>query len=62
MTNGLLVARQKGDESLQGRMVEIRQQFSLMGIELQHPYLNPKSHDIYTPLDLDILSFVTPES
>ena len=62
VTNGLLVARQKGDESPKGRMVEIRQQFSLMGIELQHTYLNPKSHDIYTPLDLDILSFVTPES
>ncbi len=52
VTNGLLVARQKGDESPQGRIAEIREQFSLMGIDLQHLYLNPKSEDIYTPLDL----------
>ncbi|MDJ0632690.1 MAG: T3SS effector HopA1 family protein [Xenococcaceae cyanobacterium MO_188.B29] len=52
VTNGLLVARQKGDESPQGRIAEIREQFSLMGIKLQHSYLNPKSEDIYTPLDL----------
>ena len=53
VTNGLLAARQKGDRSPQRRIAEIRQQFSLMGIDLQYPYLNPKSEDIYTPLDLE---------
>ena len=52
VTNGLLAAYQQGDESPQVRMREIRQQFSLMKIKLHHPYLNPKSEDIYKPLDL----------
>ena len=52
VTNGLLVARQKADESPQGRIAEIIEQFSLMGIKLQQPYLDPQSEDIYTPLDL----------
>lgn len=52
VTNGLLEAWQKGDNSPEGRMVAIRQHFSLLGIDLQHPYLNAKSEDIYTPLDL----------
>lgn len=52
VTNGLLVARQQGDESPQRRMIEIIEQFSLMEIELQHTYLNPQSEDIYIPLDL----------
>ena len=52
VTNGLLIARQKGDESPQARIAEIVQQFFLMEIELQHPYLNPKSEDIYTPLNI----------
>ena len=52
VTNGLLDAWQKGDDSSEGRMVAIRQHFSLLGIDLQRPYLNAKSEDIYTPLDL----------
>ena len=52
VTNGLLAAYQQGDESPQARMKEIRQQFSLMKIKLDHPYLNPNSEDIYKPLDL----------
>ena len=52
VTNGLLAAYQKENESPQRRIAEIVQQFSLIGIELQRPYLNPKSEDIYTSLDL----------
>ena len=52
VTNGLLDAWQKKDDSSEGRMVAIRQHFSLLGIDLQRPYLNAKSDDIYTPLDL----------
>lgn len=53
VTKGLLAAYQQGDESPQRRITEIMKQFSLRGIELQHPYLNPKSEDIYTTLDLE---------
>lgn len=52
VANGLLEARQKGDESPENRMVFIRQHFSLLGIDLKHPYLNANYEDIYTPLDL----------
>lgn len=52
VANGLLEAWQKGDESAQYRMACIRKHFSLLGIDLQRPYLNAHSQDIYTPLDL----------
>lgn len=52
VVSGLLEARQKGDESPESRMVAIRQQFSLLGIDWQRAYLNANSEDIYTPLDL----------
>lgn len=52
VTNGLLEAWQKGDDSPEGRMAAILQHFSLLGIELNSPYLNANSEDIYTPLDL----------
>jgi hypothetical protein len=51
VANGLLEARNKGDESLQSRMASIYQHFSLLGIDWQHAYLNANSEDIYTPLD-----------
>ncbi|MBW4552868.1 MAG: hypothetical protein KME35_17420 [Aphanocapsa sp. GSE-SYN-MK-11-07L] len=51
VTNGLLEAGRKGDHSPEARMVAIRQQFSLLGIDLLYPYLNAKSEDIYTPFD-----------
>ncbi len=51
VANGLLSAWQKGDDSPEGRMLSIRQHFSLLGIELQRPYLNANSEDIYSPLD-----------
>ena len=52
VANGLLDARQNGDESPESRMVFIRQHFSLLGIDWQHAYLNANSEDIYTPLNL----------
>ncbi|MBD2411057.1 hypothetical protein FACHB389_02935 [Nostoc calcicola FACHB-389] len=50
ITNGLLEALQQGDESTENRMTGIIKQFDLQGIELQRPYLNSNSQDIYTPL------------
>lgn len=52
VANGLLSARQKGDESPESRMASIHQHFSLLGIDWQRSYLNANSEDIYTPLDL----------
>lgn len=52
VANGLLEARQKSDDSPEGRMTYIRQHFSLLGINLKHPYLNANSQDIYRALDL----------
>jgi hypothetical protein len=52
VANGLLEARQNGDESPESRMTSIRQHFSLLGIDWQHSYLNANSEDIYTPLNL----------
>ncbi|MFM7373388.1 MAG: T3SS effector HopA1 family protein [Sphaerospermopsis kisseleviana] len=50
IANGLIAAWQQGDHSPEGRMTSIIQQFSAMKIDLQSPYLNPRSQDIYTPL------------
>lgn len=50
VTDGLLAAWVNGEESPEQRMDAIRQQFALHGIDLQRPYLNPNSNDIYTPL------------
>ncbi|BBD70785.1 hypothetical protein NIES4072_71510 [Nostoc commune NIES-4072] len=52
VANGLLSARQKGDESPEARMAFIRQHFSILGIDWQRAYLNANSEDIYTPLNL----------
>ncbi|MEA5507513.1 T3SS effector HopA1 family protein [Halotia wernerae UHCC 0503] len=52
VANALLEARNKGDESPQSRMAFIRQNFSLLGIDWQHSYLNANSVDTYTLLDL----------
>ncbi|MFN6567328.1 T3SS effector HopA1 family protein [Dendronalium sp. ChiSLP03b] len=52
VADGLLDAWHKGDNSIEGRMMSIYQRFSMLGIELQHPYLNANSEDIYTTLDL----------
>lgn len=52
VANGLLEARQKGDESTECRMACIHQHFSVLGIDWQRSYLNANSEDIYTALDL----------
>ncbi|NMF63969.1 T3SS effector HopA1 family protein [Brasilonema octagenarum] len=52
IASGLLEAWHSGDDSPENRMASIRQHFSLLGIDLKHPYLNANSQDIYTPLSL----------
>ncbi|BAY33200.1 hypothetical protein NIES2107_50950 [Nostoc carneum NIES-2107] len=51
VTNGLLNAWQQGKESTENRMLSILQHFALQQIEIQRPYLNPDSEDIYTVLE-----------
>ncbi|MEH2063943.1 MAG: T3SS effector HopA1 family protein [Nostoc sp.] len=52
IANGLLEAWQQEDNSPEGRITSILQQFSLREIDLQRPYLNAKSEDIYRTLKL----------
>ncbi|MEH2068680.1 MAG: T3SS effector HopA1 family protein [Nostoc sp.] len=47
VANGLLTAWYQGDNSPEGRMQAIQEQFSLLGIDLQRAYLNANSEDIY---------------
>ncbi|MBW4645358.1 MAG: hypothetical protein KME23_20600 [Goleter apudmare HA4340-LM2] len=50
VANALLDAWQQNNDTPHGRMASILQHFSLEEIELQRPYLNANSEDIYTPL------------
>jgi hypothetical protein len=50
VANALLDAWQKGKNSASERLRTIRQHFARLGIDLQRPYLNPSSDDIYYPL------------
>lgn len=52
ITNGLIEAWQQEDNSPEGRMASILAQFSALGIDLQRPYLNAKSEDIYPAFKL----------
>ncbi|KST62045.1 T3SS effector HopA1 family protein [Mastigocoleus testarum] len=52
IANGLLEAWYQGDNSSQGRMKTILQQFSTLGIDVQCVHLNAKSKDIYKCLDI----------
>ncbi|NEQ62948.1 MAG: hypothetical protein F6K53_38530, partial [Moorea sp. SIO4A1] len=52
VANALMEAHQNGDESPEARMQYILKQFEQYGIDLERPYLNPGSEDIYTPLDV----------
>ncbi len=52
VANGLLEAWYQGDDSPEGRMKAILEQFSALGIALQRSYLNTNSEDIYTLLEL----------
>jgi HopA1 effector protein family len=47
VTDGLLKAFEAGQDSSAERMSEILAQFALVGIDLQHPYLNRDSENIY---------------
>jgi hypothetical protein len=49
---GLLEAWHSGDDSPEGRMSAIQEQFSVLGIDLQRAYLNANSEDVYARLDL----------
>ncbi|HLO84856.1 MAG TPA: T3SS effector HopA1 family protein [Nostocaceae cyanobacterium] len=50
IANGLVSAWEKGNHSSTEKMAAILHQFNLHRIELQRPYLNADSEDIYTPL------------
>lgn len=51
IANGLIAAWQAGTNHPDSRMTAILEQFALHKINLQYPYLNPDSKDIYTTLD-----------
>jgi serine/threonine protein kinase len=50
VAEALLAVWQTEQDSPEGRMSAIAQQFSQQGIDLQHPYLNPGSEDVYRVL------------
>jgi hypothetical protein len=52
VANGLLEAWHNGDDSPEGRMNAILQQFPLLGTDFQRPYLNANSEDVYALLDI----------
>lgn len=52
VANGLLEAWHQGNSSPEGRLDAIVRHFSLLNVDLQRPYLNRASEDIYTPLTL----------
>ncbi len=52
VANGLLAARQEGDESVANRMNHILRQFSQQELNWQMPYLNSQSEDIYAAFGL----------
>jgi hypothetical protein len=52
VANGLLEAWHQGDDSPEAKMKAIFQHFSLLELDWQRAYLNAKSDDIYTPLEL----------
>jgi hypothetical protein len=52
IVNGLLKAREQGDESPEARLAAIVDRFWDLGIQLERSHLNAESEDIYTCLDL----------
>ncbi|MBD2139212.1 hypothetical protein H6F32_16915 [Anabaena sp. FACHB-1237] len=50
MANALLESWEKGKNAIEEKMIIIQQHFQQHFIDLQHPYLNPDSVDIYHPL------------
>jgi hypothetical protein len=51
VANGLLSAHKKADNSPDGRMAAILEQFLLIGVNIQKPYLNAESNDVYLSLN-----------
>jgi hypothetical protein len=51
VAQGLLAAWESGNDTPERRLNAIHQQFAQNQIDLQFPYLNPGSSDIYLPLD-----------
>ncbi|MBE9197509.1 MULTISPECIES: T3SS effector HopA1 family protein [unclassified Nodularia (in: cyanobacteria)] len=51
ITNGMLAAWYAGEKLPENRMKAIFEQFSLLNIDWQHPYLNANSENIYLPLN-----------
>jgi len=51
VANALLEAWRKDKNSPEERISTIHQHFAQLGIDLQRPYLNPSSEDIYHPLN-----------
>jgi hypothetical protein len=51
VADGLLAAFYEGQNSVSEKMSAILSQFSKVGIDLQHPYLNSDSENIYYALD-----------
>ena len=51
ISNGLLIAWQHGHTGVQERLIKIFEQFSKIDVDLQRPYLNAQSDDIYDHLD-----------
>lgn len=52
VANGLLKAWYQGNDSTEGRMQAIYEQFYTLGIDLQRVYLNANSEDIYRRVEL----------
>lgn len=52
VANALLEAWQKGKNAVEERMKTINKHFQCHSLDLQRPYLNPTSEDIYSPLKL----------
>ena len=50
VANALLESWEKGKNALEERIEIINQHFAQHLIDMQHPYLNPASEDIYQPL------------
>jgi hypothetical protein len=50
IADALLIAWKTGDESPENRLNSIERAFYDSKVDLEHPYLNPDSEDIYSPL------------
>jgi hypothetical protein len=52
VANGLLQSWYQGDISIEARLASILHNFSLLGIELERPFLNADSKDVYSPVEI----------